>query len=327
MQNMKSFFLAVLFALPLAAWGQPAFRQEGKTLAELHAPEEDETVVSAEADINKDGIKDLVVALPGSYSGSNFAFYFGDSRGNYTLFRAYDIRMYGQKTGITVTDAGVVRIQCDGEDGADIFLFRWQDGDFRLIGGKKDRHASAHYDESYNYLTGKMIRTDGEGRDRKAVNGTLPKLPVINFGWIPLRYDMLDYLHTESEDGPLGPDDILVMGIFRMMQANEMLFWHFCDWENPSRNPGPDLEEGTRWYAEDAYESPGSYNCYSSLSFTKLDEGVFLIKYDSTSYSRAWEADINEDGSNIDELLEDFDEEEETTEEEWTFYDGMFTVG
>ena len=63
------------------------------------------------------------------------------------------------------------------------------------------------------------------------------------------------------------------------------------------------------------------------MSFTKLDEGVFLIKYDSTSYSRAWEADINEDGSNIDELLEDFDEEEETTEEEWTFYDGMFTVG
>ena len=322
---MKAFILTALCALPLAAWGQPVFQREGKTLAELHAVNTDETVISAEADINKDGVKDLVIALDGYYSGSNFAFYFGDKQGNYTLFREYETHPYGQKTGITVTDAGVVRIQCDSEEGADIFLFRWQDGDFRLIGGKKDRHASEHYDESYNYLTGKMNRTDGEGRNRKVTNGTLPKLPAINFGWIPLSYDMLDYLHTEPEDGPMSPDDILVMGIFRVMQANEMLFWHFCDWENPYHNPS--LEREGTWYAEDSHESPGSYNCYSSLFFIKQGDGVFLIKHEMTSYSRAWEAGINEDGSNIEELLENFDDEEETTKEEWTFYDGMFTVG
>ncbi len=84
---MKAFILTALCALPLAAWGQPVFQREGKTLAELHTPNTDETVISAEADINKDGVKDLVIALDGYYSGSNFAFYFGDKQGNYTLFR------------------------------------------------------------------------------------------------------------------------------------------------------------------------------------------------------------------------------------------------
>ena len=52
---MKAFILTALCALPLAAWGQPVFQREGKTLAELHTPNTDETVISAEADINKDG--------------------------------------------------------------------------------------------------------------------------------------------------------------------------------------------------------------------------------------------------------------------------------
>ena len=208
---MKKILLSLaLCALPLAAWSQPVFQPSGKSVADIHETRTDETVVTAEADINKDGIKDLVIALDGYYSGSNFAFYFGDKNGVYQLFREYETDLYGDKVGITVNDKGVVRIQCDYEGNSDIFLFRWQDGDFRLIGGKKDRHASEHYDESYNYLTGKMIRTDGEGGSRKAVTTDMPKQPAINFGWIPLYYDMLGYLIEEQaeDDYNLTPDDM-----------------------------------------------------------------------------------------------------------------------
>ena len=323
---MKKILLtAALCSLALTAWSQPVFQPTGKSVADLHETRTDEKVVTAEADINKDGIKDLVIALDGYYSDSNFAFYFGDRNGNYNLFRDYETEMYGNKTGITVTDAGVVRIQCDGDAGSDIFLFRWQDGDFRLIGGKKDRHASEHYDESYNYLTGKMIRTDGEGKSRKAVTTDMPKQPVINFGWIPLYYDMLDYLieAPEEDDYALTPDDMLAWGIFRVMQANEMLFWHFADWENPYHNPSG-AEDGDSWYAEDEHMSPGSYNAWSSLSIDKQADGSYLIDLSETYYDRSYESLFDEDLSNVDEIMEEYDTGEETTESRWIFKDGQF---
>ena len=325
MKKISLFAACCSFAL--AAWGQPVFQPTGKSLADLHETRTDETVVTAGADINKDGIKDLVIALDGYYSGSNFAFYFGDGNGGYKLFREYETDLYGNKTGITVTDKGVVRIQCDGDAGSDIFLFRWQDGDFRLIGGKKDRHKSEHYDESYNYLTGKMIRTEGEGSSRKAVTTDMPKQPAINFGWIPLYYDMLDYLIAEQdEDGyVMTPDDLLAMGIFRVMQANEMLFWHFADWENPYHDLCPDGEEGENfWYANDEHMSPGSYNAWSSLSMEKLADGSYLIDLTESFYDRSYEALFDEDLSNVDEVMEENESEEEITRSRWIFKDGQF---
>ena len=325
---MKKFVLfAACCSFALAAWGQPVFQPTGKSLADLHETRTDETVVTAEADINKDGVKDLVIALDGYYSGSDFAFYFGDGNGGYKLFREYDTRMYGDKTGITVTDKGVVRIQCDGDAGSDIFLFRWQDGDFRLIGGKKDRHKSEHYDESYNYLTGKMIRTEGEGSGRKAVTTDMPKQPAINFGWIPLYYNMLDYLiAAQDEEGyVMTPDDLLAMGIFRVMQANEMLFWHFADWENPYHDLCPDGEEGENfWYANDEHMSPGSYNAWSSLSMEKKADGSFEIDLTESFYDRSYESMFDEDLSNIDEVMEEYESEEEITRSRWIFKDGQF---
>ena len=323
---MKKFtFILLLGALATVAWGQPTFLRNGKSAAELFT-DKDHTPITAEGDINKDGIKDIVFAVPGIVGELNVAFYFGQKEGGYKLFRDYIVYL-PDKTDLSITDKGVVRFRCNRYDNNyDVFLFRYEKEDFRLIGGKKDRHADEHYDESYNYLTGKMIRTDGEGKSRKAVTTDLPTLPVINFGWIPLDYTMLDYLLVaETEDGPMSADDILVMGIFRVMQANEMLFWHFCDYENPYRDPHPD-DEG-HWYAEDSYESFGSYNSYSALSFEKLKDGVFLIKLSETWMDRSYETQINEDGSNIDEVLENAEMDEETSEEEWTFYNGMFTVG
>ena len=320
-------FTAVLCSVALTAWSQPVFQPVGKSAASLHELRTDETVVTAEGDINKDGVKDLVIALCGYYSGSNFAFYFGDKDGNYTLFREYETSLYGDQTGITVNDKGVVRIQTDRDGNSDIFLFRWQDGDFRLIGGKKDRHASQHFDESYNYLTGKMIRTDGEGKGRKTVTSDMPKQPAINFGWIPLYYDMLDFLLVELPDETdyvLSPDDMLAWCIFRVMQANEMLFWHFCDWENPYRNPYRSSEEENVWVADDEHMSPGSYNAWSALTIEKLTDGSYQIDLSESFYDRSYEQYFNEDLSNVDEVMEQYETEEESSSSRWIFRSGQF---
>lgn len=324
---MKRCILSLLaLCAALTAWGQPNFLNSGKTLSDVCSVK-DRALVTAEGDFNKDGLNDLVIAIPDENDNLNFAFYLGEA-GGYTLFRSYGI-YFPADLGLSVTDKGVVRIQCNRDGGFDAFLFRYEKGDFRLIGGKKDRHQGEHYDESYNYLTGKMIRTEGEGKGRKSVNRDLPALPVINFGWIPLNYNLLDYLAVEPEDETRDEDDILVMGIFRRMQDEEMLFWHFCDWENPSRDPARgENEDGEKiWGAEDSYESPGSYNAYSSLTFKKIGNRQYFITLETTSYDRSYESLFDEELSNVDEIMEEYATEEETLEEEWTFYNGLFTVG
>lgn len=172
-----------------------------------------------------------------------------------------------------------------------------------------------------------MIRTDGEGGSRKAVTTDMPKQPAINFGWIPLYYDMLGYLIEEQaeDDYNLTPDDMLAMGIFRNMQANEMLFWHFCDWENPYHDLHPDGDEGEGfWYADDEHMSPGSYNAWSSLSIQKLADGSYDIDLTESFYDRSYEALFDEDMSNIDEVMEEHETEEEITRSRWIFKDGQF---
>lgn len=325
MKNICLAIACVLFLLPQAGVFAQDFKTEGSSALDLYDPGEDQSVVSAEGDMNKDGVKDLVLFVTGYASGDNFAFYFGNKQGGYTLFRSYPVGMY-RDVKLSVTDAGVARIQHDLEEkGADIFLFRFENGDFRLIGGKEDRHTSAHYDVSYNYLTGKMIRTDGEGKSRKSTTLDMPALPKLHFGWIPLDYDMLGYLLEETEDGPLDPEYLTVMGIFRVMQNEEMLFWSFCDWENDYHNPmGDDETDG--WIAFDSYESPGSYNAYSQLRILKMKDGSYSIHLSESHYDRTYEQYFNEDLSNIDEVMEEYESEEEVTETDWIFKDGKFTV-
>ena len=63
---MKKFTLILLLgALATVAWGQPTFLRSGRSAAELFTAK-DSTLVTAEGDINKDGIKDLVIALDGT---------------------------------------------------------------------------------------------------------------------------------------------------------------------------------------------------------------------------------------------------------------------
>ena len=283
----------------------------------------DWTVVSAEGDLNKDGVKDLVAIVKGDYCWKGFAFYFGEKQGGYTLFRDYELQLLPDEVKLSISDKGVARIEVVLGSGADIFLFRYEGGDFRLIGGKKDRHKSSEdYDISYNYLTDKMIRTDGSGKSRKSTTLDMPKLPKIHFGWIPLDYDMLDYLVEEpEEEDPLGPEDVLVMGIFRVMQANEMLFWHFCDSENPYHNPRP-ADEG--WYAEDEHMSPGSYNYYGAMTITKRPDGSYLVDVTESTTDRSFESSIDWDAEAVE--LPEGAYEEEVTGTVWVFQNGKFTV-
>ena len=319
---MKKFIL--LFALGCltagSLWAQN-FKSFGNSAADLFTVE-GEKLVTATGDLNKDGVKDLVLAAPEVYSGDNFAFYFGLKEGGYQLFRDYQVRL-PQETAITVNDKGIVRIQCNLYDGdADIFLFRYEKGDFRCTGGKADRRQSASYDISYNYLTDKMIRTDYDGKSHKSVTSGLQQPPPpMYFGWIPLSFDMLDYITSGDENNEAG-QHMTVMGIFRVMQANDMLFWHFCDYDLVYHNPQPS-EDGC-WTAYDEYMSYGSYNMCSSLAIIPQEDGSYYIELDTDFEDRSYETQINEDGSNIDEVLENAEIDEEHTRTTWLFKDGKF---
>ena len=317
--------IALVFALAITEGvNAQNFKQSGKTPAELYTKKSN-SMISAQGDFDKDGKKDLVIAVNQDYTdvgdGTDFAFYFGNAQGGYTLFRAYDASV-SENSKITVTDKGVVRIESPAyDDGTDVFLFRFQDGDFYLIGGKKDRHKKEHYDISYNFLTGKQIKTSSEGKAKKSENGTMQKMPKLRFGWFPLCFNMLNYLFEESEtSGDM--EYQTVMGIFRLMQSNDMLFWHFCDYENPYRNPQGD--DGG-WTAYDELMKPACYNAFSQLSISKQSDGSYLLDLSETFEDRSYEQQLNEDMSNIDEI-EIPDNNESTTETKWIFKDGVFKM-
>ena len=319
---MKRFFLVLALA-GLMAGNLPAqnFKASGSSAADLFALT-DETIVTATGDFDKDGIQDLVIAAPEVYPSENFAFYFGLQGGGYQLFRDYQVRL-PDDVGITVNDKGVVRIQCNLYGGdADIFLFRFEKGDFRLIGGKEDRHKTAHYDISYNYLTDKMVRTDGEGKGRKSTtSGLMQPPPPMYFGWIPLNYDMLDYI-TSGDEANEAAQHMTVMGIFRVMQANEMLFWTFCDHEVTYHNP--EFVSPGYWTCYDEYMSYGSYNFCSSLDISPEPDGSYFIELETDYEDRSYETEINEDGSNIDEVLENAEIKTTRARTTWLFKDGQF---
>ena len=318
---MKKIGFSVLLCLLVchSLWAQN-FKASGSVASELFEGQHSGLTI-VEGDMNKDGVNDLVVFAKDCFQGENFAFYFGDAKGYYTLFKAYEVGFY-REVNITINDKGVARIQQQVDGGSDVFLFRYQDGDFRLIGGKKDRHNNEHYDISYNFLTGKMIRTDGEGSRKKSQTTAMNAMPVLRFGWFPLKFDMLDYLFEPNEDDEY-MDDKIVMGIFRVMQWNEMLFWHFCDYENPYRDPGGG-EDG--WYAYDDYMSPVSYNYFATLNFTKQEDGSFMIEMNESSEDRSYEQEFNEDLSNVDEVLERTEIKTESSSITWLFKDGKFVV-
>ena len=312
----KQLLIISALALILASCGISAkaqtFKPSGKTAEELST---EEITNKAEGDFNKDGVKDLFIS---TYNGS--AFYFGKTGGGYNLFHDYDLHL-NDNAKVTVNANGVLRIQNDIESGSDIFLFRYQNGGFELIGGKKDRHKSEHFDESYNFSTRKVIKTNGEGASKTTENGVMPLQPDIKFGWIPLKWDMLDFLFDVYEDGSLPVEQMTIGGIYRRMQDEDMFHWALCDIESYYGRAIPGKGEDGGYHTFGIYEAPGSYNMDTDVTIYKLSGGKYKIVINETSQDRSYESELNEDGSNIDDL--DIPDEEKSTTT-FIFDDGKF---
>jgi hypothetical protein len=312
----KQLLIISALALILASCGISAkaqtFKPSGKTAEELST---EEITNKAEGDFNKDGVKDLFIS---TYNGS--AFYFGKTGGGYNLFHDYDLHL-NDNAKVTVNANGVLRIQNDIESGSDIFLFRYQNGGFELIGGKKDRHKTEHFDESYNFSTRKVIKTNGEGASKTTENGVMPLQPDIKFGWIPLKWDMLDFLFDVYEDGSLSVEQMTIGGIYRRMQDEDMFHWALCDIESYYGRAIPVKGEDGGYHTFGIYEAPGSYNMDTDVTIYKLSGGKYKIVINETSQDRSYESELNEDGSNIDDL--DIPDEEKSTTT-FIFDDGKF---
>ena len=154
----------------------------------------------AQGDLNKDGIPDLVVvATPDDVENTttrsdgyvyNFnqpilAIYFGTAQGQFHQWKAYDNVIPGDDSenchndvSLEITDRGVIRISIQlfcsaGSYGVstDTYSFRYQNGDFYLIGMDKEemqRNTGKITLVSENYLTWKRQTTVSNAFDDSA---------------------------------------------------------------------------------------------------------------------------------------------------------------
>lgn len=135
--------------------------------------------VSAEGDLNQDGIKDYAIAIHGDGGGEYVGVYFGDGKGGGKLVaecaNAKDV------SSISITDKGVLRIQTiyEFESTTELtYMFRFQDGDFYLIGGKDEWSESEPI--SYNFLTNQKV----EGKTTTTFPArNLKKLSKVKIGY------------------------------------------------------------------------------------------------------------------------------------------------
>lgn len=168
----------------------------------------------ASGDLNKDGIPDLaVIALPDfkehlytrddgyvyNFNQPLFAIYFGTGDNELRLWRQYDEiiprdedEYASNEWDVSITERGALRIAVSVFYSAGswtspsaTYVYRYQDGDFYLIG--KDSHSFARNTGvdvvvSENYITHKQqtITSNGFDEDEKTVEKwkTLPKNPL-----------------------------------------------------------------------------------------------------------------------------------------------------
>jgi hypothetical protein len=156
----------------------------------------------------------------------------------------------------------------------------------------------------------------------KPEEGTYNKSAEIKDGNLVLktRYQCDGFMNYDYIGLPV--DDMLAMGIFRRMQADDMMHWALCDYESGyGRALQSEGEDDDRWNAYGSYESLGSYNMDNDLTIIKLNDNTYSIVINETSEDRSYESQLNEDASNIDDLdiLE-----AETSTSKLTFNDGKF---
>ncbi len=161
------------------------FPSSGASVEEITPADCD--VNTVEGDLNKDGVKDVVIIAKSrdpqnmktrddgyeyNFNPPVMAIYFANEGGNYTLFKQYFNTIPGQEdefqsveVDLKINDRCVMRIapsyfntMGSSDSDASVYVFRYQNGDFYLIG--KDVKSFSRYsgeceEVSENYLTHK----------------------------------------------------------------------------------------------------------------------------------------------------------------------------
>ena len=212
---MKKQIALFLLILPLVA-GAQKLKSTGTSVEDI-VPK-GWTHTEQTGDLNKDGIKDLVIIATPDFKENtktrddgyvyNFnkpvlAIYFGSKNGDFQLFSQYkevlaapEHEFVSIDYGLNITDKGVLTIDLSyfysagsGSNDSDKYVFRYQNGDFFLIG--KDEQSQSRMSgefviHSYNYLTNKLqIVTDNVFEDnfeKKEKWQRIPKKPLQKLG-------------------------------------------------------------------------------------------------------------------------------------------------
>ena len=156
------------------------FNQYIKSMSEFNDP------VTAQGDLNQDGVPDCVIGLKGDGNNpGSIAIYFGTEMGFGSVTGGGLLKSVcthvKDLVGLSITDKGVLRIETvhEGESTTTlVYMVRYQDGGFYLIGGKDE--VDGGNSTSYNFLTG-----------HKAVGKQtfdLPDRPLIEFSRLKVGY-------------------------------------------------------------------------------------------------------------------------------------------
>ena len=193
------------------------FQNEGKNNLYLGK----EQTIIAEGDLNKDGIKDLVIAENvdgeiGERVTAYFAIYWGGDDGVYKLYKTFQLDSLARQLNVSITERGVLRMSAettynevdeDGESGyyeeyTLVYMLRYQDNEFCLIGGSVNYHwervpdlGCRCYYISYNTLTNKAIRSDFPGCDTDHPEKStvdIKKLPLMKLTEFPIGQPIFD---------------------------------------------------------------------------------------------------------------------------------------
>ena len=198
---MKKLFLLLLTVMPLTLCGQ-VLNWMG-AMAEDMLPE-NWKCESAYGDMNKDGLTDLaLIAFPEDKTAAPLlAVYWGARNGLYNLYRLYpgafpanDNEFAFPEYDLSITDKGVMVIEYSlfmsagsWNTSKDTFRFRFQDGDFFLIGmdtGGLSRNTGEVTEDSFNFLTHKRQTRQFNAMEGDEDNGKvkekwtrIPKVPL-----------------------------------------------------------------------------------------------------------------------------------------------------
>ena len=211
---MKTILINMMLCLCVLGMNAQALKQQGTSVEQI-VPEGWEHK-EAQGDLNKDGIKDLVVLTKPNFKENmmtrddgyeyNFnpyilAIYFGQAEGGFQLWKQYenlfepDSEWISNDVDVEITERGTLNIDTNPfssggsyDKSLSTYTFRFQDGDFYLIGKEcteMSRSTGEMTTVSENYLTWKRqtIKDNAfeEGK-KKETWSKLTKSPLEKLG-------------------------------------------------------------------------------------------------------------------------------------------------